>query len=113
MKYLSTAVLLQRLFFSHAWKLDVGRTSAVPADVCLSCVATCYTVSAVELQNGQIVSKSGGENEERWRPWTPRCVPSVPMTCSFSVYHIGTSYVTIFSHATPMHVIEMPVGISS
>ena len=47
----------------------------------LSCVChTCYTVSqlntvsAVELQNGQIVSKSGGENEERWRPWTPRCV---------------------------------------
>ena len=31
-------------------------------------------VSAVELQNGQIVSKSGGENEEMWRPWTPRCV---------------------------------------
>lgn len=83
----------------------------MPADVCLSCVATCYTVSAVELQNGQIVSKSGGENEERWRPWTPRCVPSVVLFQCIILVPAMSQFSHM--HATPMHVIEMPVGISS
>ena len=30
--------------------------------------------SAVEIQNAQISSKTGGEQEDRWQPWTPRCV---------------------------------------
>ena len=112
---LSTACSFTDAYFFTCMKLDVVyRWSYICcASWCFSVLYchTCYTVSAVELQNGQIVSKSGGENEERWRPWTPRCVPSVPMSCSLSVYHMDSSYVNM-SHPC-MHVIEMPVGISS
>ena len=35
------------------------------------------------------------------------CIPSVPTTCSFSVYRISISYVKMFSPETSMHVIKM------
>ena len=42
-------------------------------------------LSSVELHNCQILSKTGGEHEERWKPWTPRCCLAGIILCSIII----------------------------
>ena len=44
------------------------------------CICTC----AVEVQNGQISSKRGGE-DDKWSPWTPRYAPGMSVWLSHSL----------------------------
>ena len=48
----------------------VYRMGYIPLSVFIACL--CCVCVAVELRNAQILSKSGGESEEKWKPWTSR-----------------------------------------
>ena len=55
------------------------------------CAFACMN-DVVELRNAQIQSKSGGENEERWRPWTSR------YTCIHHLHCISVCMIVIVTH---------------
>ena len=57
--------------FSMLVSLDTGRVG-IQQNIFNPLWCVCVCVFVVELQNAQILSKAGGENEERWRPWTSR-----------------------------------------
>lgn len=56
--------------------------------------------SAVEIVNGQILSKSGGEAEEKWNAWTPTpYLVNVSETYSTVSLYSGPSYSELSSLA--------------
>ena len=46
-------------------------------EVCESVLNPVFFSRPVQVQNCQVSSKPGGENDDKWTPWTPRLVGSL------------------------------------
>lgn len=55
----------------------------------ITSLVICVTPSVVNLQNGQILSKTGSDIDDKWKPWTPRYMYLIH-TCTLALNVVYT-----------------------